>query len=172
MSARDIENDDYYVRGDYIGKQGIEKSFENYLRGQKGVEILLRDAHGRIQGHYMGGKLDRAAIPGRNLTLGIDIDLQALGEKLMKNKIGAIVAIEPETGEILCLVSSPTFDPHMFFGLRFIVFFHIYGFSFTINPFNIGFRFYICFLHLQRDKSSCECYNANVMLSFFILDLF
>ncbi len=116
VSARDIENDDYYVRGDYIGKQGIEKSFENYLRGQKGVEILLRDAHGRIQGHYMDGKLDRAAIPGRNLTLGIDIDLQALGEKLMKNKIGAIVAIEPETGEILCLVSSPTFDPHMLIG--------------------------------------------------------
>ena len=107
VSMRDIEADDYYIRGDYVGKQGIEKSYEKYLRGEKGVEVLLRDAHGRIQGHYMDGKLDRPSIPGKNLKLGLDIDLQMLGERLMKNKIGAIVAIEPETGEILCLVSAP-----------------------------------------------------------------
>ena len=110
VSMRDIEADDYYIRGDYVGKQGIEKSYEKYLRGEKGVEVLLRDAHGRIQGHYMDGKLDRPSIPGKNLKLGLDIDLQMLGERLMKNKIGAIVAIEPETGEILCLVSAPNFD--------------------------------------------------------------
>ena len=116
VSMRDIENDDYYIRGDFIGKQGVEKSYEKYLRGEKGVEILLRDAHGRIQGHYMDGKFDRPSIPGKNLTLGIDIDLQMLGERLMQNKIGSIVAIEPETGEILCLVSSPNFDPHLMIG--------------------------------------------------------
>lgn len=116
VSMSDIEKDDYYIRGDYIGKQGIERSYEKYLRGEKGVEVLLRDAHGRIQGHYMDGKLDRPSVPGKNLKLGIDIDLQMLGERLMQNKIGAIVAIEPKTGEILCMVSSPNFDPHMMIG--------------------------------------------------------
>ena len=116
VSKKDIENDDYYIRGDYIGKQGIEKSYEKYLRGEKGVEILLRDAHGRIQGHYMDGQLDRSSVPGKNLTLGIDIDLQMLGERLLQHKIGAIVAIEPATGEILCMVYSPTFDPHLMIG--------------------------------------------------------
>ena len=116
VSMRDIENDDYYIRGDYIGKQGVEKSYEKYLRGEKGVEILLRDAHGRIQGHYMDGQFDRPSVPGKNLTLGLDIDLQMLGERLLKNKIGSIVAIEPATGEILCLVSSPDFDPHLMIG--------------------------------------------------------
>lgn len=116
VSRRDIEKDDYYRSGDYIGKQGIEKSYEKYLRGEKGVEILLRDAHGRIQGHYMDGLLDRPSVPGKNLKLGLDIDLQMLGERLMQNKIGSIVAIEPKTGEILCMVSSPTFDPHLLIG--------------------------------------------------------
>lgn len=116
VSKRDIEKDDYYIRGDYIGKQGIERSYETYLRGEKGVEVLLRDAHGRIQGHYMDGQLDRPSIPGKNLTLGIAIDLQMLGERLLQHKIGAIVAIEPSTGEILCMVSSPSFDPHILIG--------------------------------------------------------
>jgi len=71
VSMRDLEKDDYYSRGDYIGKQGVEKSYEKYLRGEKGVEVLLRDAHGRIQGHYMGGKQDKPAVPGKNLTLGL-----------------------------------------------------------------------------------------------------
>ena len=110
VSKREMEKDDYYNRGDYIGKQGIEKSYEKYLRGEKGVEVLLRDAHGRIQGHYQDGLMDKPAVPGKNLKLGLDIDLQMLGERLMRNKIGAIVAIEPATGEILCMVSSPTYD--------------------------------------------------------------
>lgn len=116
VSMKDIEADDYYIRGDYIGKQGVEKSYEKQLRGEKGVEILLRDAHGRIQGNYLDGKLDKRPVPGKNLTLSLDIDLQILGERLMKDKIGSIVAIEPETGEILCMVSSPTFDPHLMIG--------------------------------------------------------
>ena len=116
VSMRDIETDDYYIRGDYIGKLGVERSYEKQLRGVKGVEILLRDAHGRIQGNYMDGVYDRPSIPGKNLTLGLDIDLQLLGERLMRNKIGSIVAIEPETGEILCMVSAPNYDPRTMIG--------------------------------------------------------
>ena len=111
VSKKDIENDDYYVQGDFIGKQGVERQYEEYLRGRKGQQILLKDAMGRIQGHYMDGSMDTEAEPGSNLTLSIDIELQMLGERLMRNKIGSIVAIEPSTGEVLCMVSSPTYDP-------------------------------------------------------------
>ena len=116
VSKRDIENDDYYRMGDYIGIQGVERSYEKQLRGEKGVEVLLRDAHGRIQGRYMDGEYDRTPVPGKNLTLGIDVKLQQLGERLLEGKIGSIVAIEPSTGEILCMISSPTYDPHLMIG--------------------------------------------------------
>ncbi len=116
VSPADIEEDDYYQSGDYIGKLGVERSYEKQLRGEKGVEILLRDARGRIKGNYQDGKFDRAPVPGRNLTLSIDLELQALGERLMKNKLGSIVAIEPSTGEVLCMVSSPTYDPRIMVG--------------------------------------------------------
>ena len=111
VSRKDIENDEYYISGDYAGKNGVEKYFEKELRGTKGVEILLRDARGRLKGKYNNGALDETPISGKNLTLSLDIDLQMYGEKLMKGKIGSIVAIEPSTGEILALVSSPTFNP-------------------------------------------------------------
>ena len=100
VSKSQIENDDYYVRGDYGGKSGIELSYEKHLRGEKGVEILLRDAHGRIQGQYEEGKHDIAPVSGKNLTLSIDLELQAYGEHLMQNKVGSIVMIEPATGDI------------------------------------------------------------------------
>jgi len=116
VSESDIEEDPYYQPGDYIGKLGVEKSYEKELRGVKGVQILLRDAHGRIQGRYQNGKYDQKPIPGRDLTLGIDIKLQALGERMLQGKIGAIVAIEPSTGEILAMVSSPTYDPRTLVG--------------------------------------------------------
>ena len=116
VSPADIENDDYYQPGDYIGKLGVERSYERQLRGEKGVKILLRDAHGRIQGSYQNGALDRRPKPGKNLTLALDFDLQALGDRLMQNKIGSIVAIEPKTGEVLCMVSSPTYDPGLMVG--------------------------------------------------------
>ena len=116
VSKRDIENDDYYRMGDYIGIQGVERSYEKHLRGEKGVEVLLRDAHGRIQGRYMDGAYDRTPVPGKNLTLGLDVKLQQLGERLLEGKIGSIVAIEPATGEILCMVSSPAYDPHLMIG--------------------------------------------------------
>ena len=116
VSPADIEEDDYYQPGDYIGKLGVERKYEKQLRGEKGVQILLRDAHGRIQGSYMNGALDKRPVPGKNLTLGIDYDLQALGERLMEGKIGSIVAIEPTTGEVLCMVSSPNYDPRIMVG--------------------------------------------------------
>ena len=116
VSPADIENDDYYQPGDYIGKLGVERSYEKQLRGEKGVKILLRDAHGRIQGSYQNGALDRRPKPGKNLTLAIDYKLQSLGERLLQNKIGSIVAIEPTTGEVLCMVSSPTYDPRLMVG--------------------------------------------------------
>ena len=116
VGPADIERDDYYRSGDYIGTQGVERSYEKQLRGVKGSEILLRDVHGRIKGRYQDGKFDVKPIPGKNLTLSIDLELQKLGERLMQNKLGAIVAIEPATGEILCMVSSPTFDPRTMVG--------------------------------------------------------
>ncbi len=116
VSTKDIEKDPYYAAGDYCGDLGVEKSYEKYLRGQKGTEILIRDAHGRIQGRYEDGRHDIAPISGKNLKLGIDIDLQQYAESLMVNKIGAVVAIEPKTGEILAMVSSPTYDPTMLVG--------------------------------------------------------
>lgn len=118
VSAADIEEDSYYQPGDYIGKMGVEKSYEKQLRGEKRVQIMLRDAHGRIQGSYMNGKFDRRPVPGKDLTLSLDIKLQALGERLLEGKIGSIVAIEPSTGEVLCMVSSPTYDPRTVTGRK------------------------------------------------------
>ena len=118
VSQRDIDEDDYYLQGDYIGKLGVERFYEKQLRGEKGMQILLRDAHGRIKGRYQNGKYDRRPVPGKNLTLAIDVELQALGERLMEGKIGSIVAIEPSTGEVLCMVSSPTYDPRIMTGRK------------------------------------------------------
>ena len=116
VNAKDIKKNPYYNAGDYCGDIGIEKSYEEYLRGKKGVEILIRDARGRIQGKYENGAHDIAPESGRDLKLSIDIKLQEYAEKLMQNKIGAVVAIEPETGEILALVSSPSYDPSLLVG--------------------------------------------------------
>lgn len=116
VSASDIEKDEYYRAGDYTGDLGVEKSYEKALRGHKGVEILMKDAHGRIKGKYENGIHDVAPESGHNLTLSLDMDLQEYGERLMNGKIGAIVAIEPTTGEILCLVTSPNYDPSLLIG--------------------------------------------------------
>lgn len=112
----EAENNDFYVPGDFAGLNGVEQTYEKVLRGEKGVEILLRDAHGRIKGSYDNGSSDIPSKPGKNLTLSIDIDLQAYGEKLMQNKVGSIAAIDPSTGEILALISSPTYDPSILVG--------------------------------------------------------
>ncbi len=114
----DRDTSGYYTRGDYIGKQGIERFYEQELRGVKGTQVLLRDSKGRIRGHYMDGLHDKEAIPGHDLVLGLDAKLQQLGETLLKGKMGSIVAIEPSTGEILCLVSSPSYDPAIMIGIE------------------------------------------------------
>jgi len=111
--------DPYYVQNDYAGKSGIELSHEEDLRGEKGVEVLLRDAHGRIQGKYRDGEFDKSPVSGRDLTLAIDINLQAYGEYLMQNKVGSIIMIEPKTGEILCMVAAPSYDPSILTGKNF-----------------------------------------------------
>ena len=118
VSEKDITDadDGYYQSGDYIGKLGIERSYEKQLRGEKGMRIILRDVHGRTQGHYQNGKYDKLPVPGKNLTLGLDKDLQQLAERLLQGKKGAIVAIEPQTGEVLCMASAPTYDPRAMVG--------------------------------------------------------
>lgn len=116
VNDKDIANGDYYQSGDFIGKLGVERSYEKELRGEKGMRIMLRDVHGRTQGHYQNGKYDKAPVPGKDVTLSIDLDLQALAERLLEGKLGAIVAIEPSTGQILCMASSPTYDPRLTVG--------------------------------------------------------
>ncbi|TWJ04453.1 penicillin-binding protein 2 [Mucilaginibacter frigoritolerans] len=114
---RDIKRSNgYYHPGDYIGITGVEKSYETTLRGQRGVENLMVDSKGKPKGHYANGLYDTAAVAGQRLTSSLDINIQKLGEKLMQNKLGSIVAIEPSTGEILCYVSSPTYDPNLMVG--------------------------------------------------------
>lgn len=117
VTDRDIERSgDYYRMGDFIGISGVERSYEEVLRGKKGVKYILVDSKNRTQGLYKSGEFDTAAVAGKNITLSIDKDLQSLGEDLLKNKTGSIVAIEPATGEILTLVSSPSYDPNLFVG--------------------------------------------------------
>lgn len=111
-----IKKDPYYKLGDYIGKSGIEEAYEKELRGRRGVRIYLVDVYSRIKGSYAGGNLDTVAVQGNDIISSIDLDLQEYGELLMKNKRGSIVALEPKTGEVLTLVSSPDYDPGLLVG--------------------------------------------------------
>ena len=108
--------DEGYEVGDYAGMTGLERSYEKVLMGQRGVQRYVRDNRSRIEGPYENGSYDTAAVAGKNLYLSLDIELQQLGEKLMQNKVGSIVAIDPRTGGILCMVSSPTYNPNMLTG--------------------------------------------------------
>ncbi|MEM9299126.1 MAG: penicillin-binding protein 2 [Bacteroidota bacterium] len=113
VSSRQLERDtlDYYKQGDYIGQSGIEAFYEEQLRGKRGVKFKLKNVRGIDKGSYQGGKFDTLAIPGQNLVTTVDLDLQKYGEYLLKNLSGSIVAIEPESGEILSFVSGPSYDP-------------------------------------------------------------
>ena len=111
-----LKKNEYYNSGDLIGKQGVEQEYEEILRGIKGVKYLLRDKHNKIIGPYKEGEFDTIAQQGKDLTLTIDHEIQKYGTELMVNKRGGIVAIEPKTGEILALVSAPTYDPAMLVG--------------------------------------------------------
>lgn len=111
VNDRIIEKNPYYRRGDYIGMSGIEQAYEEELRGRKGVKLNLVDVHGISKGSYQDGIFDTLPVQGLSLTSSIDLRLQALGEELLEGKVGSIVAIEPSTGEILVMASSPTYDP-------------------------------------------------------------
>ncbi len=116
VNAKHIKKDKYYKPGDYIGINGLEKTYEKTLRGEKGVEMVLVDVLNREKASYENGIYDTLAIKGKDIHTTIDIPLQEYGEKLMSHKIGSIVALEPKTGEILALISSPTYDPNMLVG--------------------------------------------------------
>ena len=118
VGQKTVKSKPYYKEGDYIGVSGIEKAYEDKLRGVKGVKLLLKDVHNNIKGSFNNGKFDIKSKPGKNLQSSIDIFLQNYGELLMKNKRGSIVALEPSTGEILCLVSSPSYDPNTLVGRK------------------------------------------------------
>ncbi|MCD7970240.1 MAG: penicillin-binding protein 2 [Alistipes sp.] len=111
VDRRAIERDKYYRSGDYIGKSGIELAYENVLRGEKGVKVNMVDVHGIAQGGYMDGIYDTLPTPGPAITATIDARLQVLAEELLVGKVGSVVAIEPATGEILVMASSPSYDP-------------------------------------------------------------
>jgi len=116
VTPAQVEKSDYYKQGDYIGISGIEKAYEKELRGKKGLKIRMVDAMNRDVGSFENGRYDTAAVMGGDLYTGIDADLQEYGEKLMANKRGSIVAIDPKTGEILCFLSSPGYDPNLMVG--------------------------------------------------------
>lgn len=116
VSPKTIETDKYYRQGDYIGVTGLEKAYEQELRGIKGIQKSMVDVHNRIKGKYNEGKEDTTAILGNNLLTGLDANLEAYAELLMSNKRGAIVAIEPSTGEIILMVSAPSYDPNLMVG--------------------------------------------------------
>ncbi len=116
VNQNDIDRDSYYSRGDYSGRDGLERTYEKQLRGEKGVCVLMRDVRGRIQGSYQDGELDVTAKAGTDLHTTLDIQLQLLAEELLAGKIGSVVAIEPKTGEILALASSPTWNPKVLVG--------------------------------------------------------
>lgn len=108
--------DEGYESGDYVGFTGLENKYEKVLMGQRGVKRLIRDNKGRLQGAFEKGEFDTTAIAGKNLFSSIDVELQQLGEKLMTNKVGSIVAIDPRTGGILCMISAPTYNPNYLTG--------------------------------------------------------
>lgn len=116
VNQTEIDKDTYYKSGDYIGKSGIEKFYEEYLRGVKGEKIVLVDVFNREKGSFENGRFDKPQVPGLDLVSTLNIDLQVYGEELMRNKRGSVVAIEPSTGEILAMISSPAYDPNLLIG--------------------------------------------------------
>ena len=118
VNREEVDKDAFYSPGNNIGRAGIERFYEEQLRGQKGIKYIVTSALNNAIESYGDGKYDTLAVQGPALKLGVDIILQAYGEKLLQNKRGCIVAIEPSSGEILALVSAPTYDPNLLIGKR------------------------------------------------------
>ncbi|MFN8417351.1 MAG: penicillin-binding transpeptidase domain-containing protein [Cytophagaceae bacterium] len=118
-SMLEKQTDGYYNQGDYIGFSGLEQYYEKDLRGKRGVQFIMRDVKGVRKGRYRKGEFDTLSVPGQNLYTTLDIKLQQYGEKLMQNKIGSVVAIEPKTGEILAFISAPSYDPNLLAGRKY-----------------------------------------------------
>jgi len=116
VSPARVAADPYYKPGDVIGVGGLEQTYEEQLRGRRGVGYVLVDVHNNVKGPFKNGIYDTLAVEGLDLFTGLDLDLQLLGERLMTNKKGSVVALDPRTGEVLCLVSSPTYDPELLVG--------------------------------------------------------
>ena len=116
VNEKIIKDDPYYISGDLIGRQGVEAQYEDILRGVKGVKYIQKDRFNRDIGPYKDGIYDTLPQKGKDITISIDSELQAYGQKLMKNKRGGIVAIEPSSGEILALVTAPSYDPSLLVG--------------------------------------------------------
>jgi penicillin-binding protein 2 len=116
VDSAKVRKNPYYKEGDYIGKSGIEQSYEEQLRGRRGVRVMMVDVFNREKGSFQDGQYDTTALAGENLTITIDARIQRLGEELLQNKVGSIVAIEPATGEVLCMVSAPSYNPNLLVG--------------------------------------------------------
>ena len=116
VNGYEVESNPYYKAGEMIGRQGLEKTYEVKLRGEKGVKYLQKDKFNRIIGSYNNGIYDSSYVPAKNIKLTLDIELQKYGDSLLKNKFGSIIAIEPKTGEILSIVNSPGYDPSILVG--------------------------------------------------------
>ena len=111
-----VHKDEGYQMGDYAGRTGLERTYEKILMGRRGVKNYIRDNKSRLQGEYEKGIYDTAAVAGKNMFSSLDVELQKMAEELMTNKVGSVVAIDPQTGGILCMVSAPTFDPNYLTG--------------------------------------------------------
>ncbi|GAB3313822.1 penicillin-binding protein 2 [Larkinella ripae] len=109
----DEQETPYYRQGDYIGRSGLEEHYESVLRGQRGIKFIMQNVHGVPKGAWKNGAFDSLAIAGKNLHTGIDVEIQQYADTLMQNKVGSVVAIEPSTGQILAMVSAPTYDPNI-----------------------------------------------------------
>src|ERR1051326_225944 len=116
VSPEIVDTSKYYRMGDYIGISGLEKSYERQLRGVRGTRIMMVDVHNQPKGSYMNGAYDTLAVPGSDLYSTLDLDLQLYAEQLLKNKLGSVVAIEPSTGEVLVMATSPSYDPNLLVG--------------------------------------------------------
>ncbi len=122
--------DDYYRQGDYVGVTGLERFYEDKLRGERGIKYMMVNSRGVEKGAFKNGEMDKQPIAGENLMTSIDINLQAYADSLMQHKVGSVVAIEPSTGEILAMVSAPTYDPSLLSGRTYSKYFQ----QLNLNP--------------------------------------